>query len=480
MQIKKIYIDGYKNLVNTSIEVQSTDIPLAIIGNNGTGKSNLIEALLHIFMGLFYGNPPDFNFIIQYTAHGKDVSITRKIESAIYSVVVDGRPWSWSKFKKRIRETELMPPFPALVFCYYSGTCDRVKALVKSYNRSYQAKLRSQTENLERLFVFSDVDQAEKCLLGLFAHRYQKMLDRLSLGGVNKFKITLKPPESFMPETDDPSYWGTTGAMRDFIADLHNCAREGYEPYERLKSAGLHELRTYVFNLEGIEKVGATLERRGTNLFSMLQFLDNRKMLHEISFQVIHAKSGAVYGVDQLSEGEKQLLCVIGGLTLSQQNECLVLMDEPDTHINPIWSWEYDSLLKEALNEEQQQRSTIAMATHDPVLISGLNREQVLIARLDEGGRLLYKQPVRNPRGQGIANLLCSSEFFGLPSSLDKETQKLLDERLKISIKQELSDKDKARLKALNQQLEIITPGVSERDPDYVEFLRQRHPQGMA
>jgi hypothetical protein len=70
---------------------------------------------------------------------------------------------------------------------------------------------------------------------------------------------------------------------------------------------------------------------------------------------------------------------------------------------------------------------------------------------------------------------LCSSEFFGLPSSLDKETQKLLDERLNISIKLQLTAQDKARLKTLNEQLEIL-PGVSERDPDFVAFLRQRHP----
>jgi len=50
-------------------------------------------------------------------------------------------------------------------------------------------------------------------------------------------------------------------------------------------------------------------------------------MLHEIAFNVIQVSSGAVYGVDGLSEGEKQLLCVIGGLKLSQQDESLVLLD---------------------------------------------------------------------------------------------------------------------------------------------------------
>ncbi len=477
MQIKKIYIDGYKNLINTSIEVQSTDIPLAIIGNNGTGKSNLIEALLHIFKGLFYGNPCDFNYSLQYTAHDKEVSVMRNVEHDTYIVLVDGSSWTWPKFKKRIRETELMPPFPALVFCYYSGTCDRVRALVKKYNRSYQAKLRGQTDNLERLFVFSDVDQAEKCLLGLFAHRQVKLLKRLSLGGVKEFKITLKPPETFMPEIDDPSYWGTTGAMRDFIADLHNCAREGYEPYESVKSIGIHELRTYVLNLTSLEKVGSILEKRGANLFSMLQFLDNRKMLHAIHFQVIHDESGAVYGVDQLSEGEKQLLCVIGGLTLSQQNECLVLLDEPDTHLNPAWSWEYDSLLRDALQGEQQENSTVVLATHDPVLVSGLTKEQVLIAS-EIDGRLEYKQPVRDPRGQGVANVL-TSEYFGLPSSLDKNTQDLLDERLLLASKPEkLTDGERDRLKTINQRLDILGLSISFRDPNYAEFERNKYQEG--
>ena len=58
MQLKSVYIDGYKNLINTSIDFQKTDIPMAIIGNNGTGKSNLIEALLHIFIGLYFDDPP--------------------------------------------------------------------------------------------------------------------------------------------------------------------------------------------------------------------------------------------------------------------------------------------------------------------------------------------------------------------------------------------------------------------------------------
>ena len=107
-------------------------------------------------------------------------------------------------------------------------------------------------------------------------------------------------------------------------------------------------------------------------------------------------------------------------------------------------------------------------------MISGMVREQVLLAQVPTAAEPIFSRPLRNPRGQGVANLLCSSEFFGLPSSLDKETQKLLDERLAISIKSELSAGDKSRLRELNEILEMIPPGVSERDPNYVAYLRER------
>jgi hypothetical protein len=107
-----------------------------------------------------------------------------------------------------------------------------------------------------------------------------------------------------------------------------------------------------------------------------------------------------------------------------------------------------------------------------------MTRDQVWLAQTPSAEVPMFTQPQRDPRGQGIANLISSSEFFGLPSSLDKETQKLLNERLEISIKDDLGDGEKERLRELNEQLEIILkPGISERDPDYVEFLRQRYRQ---
>lgn len=476
MQLKRVYIDGYKNLIDTSIDFQNVDIPIAIIGNNGTGKSNLVEALLHVFIGLYFDDPPNFSFQIVYEAHNKKVSVTQDLKNGneSYNIQVDDNELSRSLFKERIRESELMPPFPALIYCYYSGTCQRTKDLVLRYNKSYQAIIRTPTEYLDRQFVFSDVDQAEWCLLGLFAHKNTRLLDRLSINKFDIFNITLKSPESYNPEKDEPSYWGLKGVIRDLIADLDNSSKEVYKPDSVKLRKQKYELRTYVFSNQDIEKVGAILERRNTNLFSMLKLLDAKKLLHEIDFGVVNSVSGAVYKVDDLSEGEKQLLCVLGGLKLSSQKECLVLLDEPDTHLNPNWSWEYDSLLKYTLDEEQKKKSTVLLATHDPVLISGLIKEQVLIARIEEG-ILKYEQPFRDPRGQGVANVL-TSEYFGLPSSLDKNTQDLLEERLDLASKPEkLTDDERDRLKNINSLLKYLGLTISFRDPNYRDFEIERY-----
>jgi hypothetical protein len=92
MDLKTLHIAGYKNLVDTRLTFDTGETPITIIGNNGTGKSNLIEALLHIFVGLYYDRPPDFDFHLQYEAHNKTIEISRSLESGSYEAIVDGWP----------------------------------------------------------------------------------------------------------------------------------------------------------------------------------------------------------------------------------------------------------------------------------------------------------------------------------------------------------------------------------------------------
>lgn len=478
MELKTIHITGYKNLVDTRLSFETSETPITIIGNNGTGKSNLIEALLHIFVGLYYDKPPEFDFYIKYNAHNKVVEVNGSRESSGYKVVVDGRPISNTRFKAWAREPNQMPPFPSQVFTYYSGTCDRVENIVKKYNRSYMYKLRKQSDDLERQFVFSDISQAEWIMLGLIAHHHHALLEAMGVGRLNELKLTLQPPESYVRDRDDPTLWGTKGGIREFLADIDNIAINRYEPYSGSGYSWMRsrETRVYRLNTDLLQQIGGLLKKRGANLYSMLQALSARNILIANDFDIVRQGTQTNYRTDALSEGEKQLLCVIGGLTLSQNNECLVLLDEPDTHLNPAWSWRYGNLLRQALTSQQRTTSTTLITTHDPILISGLTREQVFIAR-NEGSQLYYEQPYRDPRGQGVANILVS-EYFGLPSSLDENTQSLLDERLRLAFKPEaLTQEEKARLSEINTQLDSLGLSISFRDPAYRAFEEEKFGQ---
>ena len=477
MELKTVHIAGYKNLVDTRLTFETRETPISIIGNNGTGKSNLIEALLHIFVGLYYDNPPEFNFHIQYEAHNKEVEISKGMDSDGYKVVVDGVLLSNARFKNWVREPSRMPPFPSQLFTYYSGTCDRVENIIKKYNRSYLNKLRRQSDDLERQFVFSDISQTERIMLGLIAHNHHELLEEMGVGELNELKLTLQSPEEYGSD-EDPIYWGTKGAIREFLAEVDAASKDSYQPYSEHSWVRNRERRVYTLETEDLRKIGDVLQKRGGNLFTMLQALAGRKILVANQFDIVRQGTQTNYQTDALSEGEKQLLCVIGGLTLSQNNECLVLLDEPDTHLNPAWSWRYDNLLKQALTSQQRTSSTTIIATHDPILISGLTREQVFIAKYEDG-QLIYEPPYRDPRGQGVANILVS-EYFGLPSSLDESTQSLLDERLELAYKKEaLTEEEREQLSAINKQLDALGLSISFRDPAYKQFEEEKFGQGQ-
>ena len=488
MKLRRLKIDGYKNV--RSCDIDFTDSPLinAVIGSNGSGKSNLIEAIIQILIGCYFKKAPQFEFRLEFEAQNRIVVLQQ--EGRQVSVMVDGARMPLDHFAKRLRDGPAQVFYPELTLVYYSGECDRVQQLVSRYWRHFQTLTRNpETDRFRPLFVQSTNEQSQVILLALFAHGHRQLLDHLKLEEIVDVKIVLRSPDGFDPELHEPILWNTEGAIRRIVAAVDATSSRqsglgilempaGFTAEERRRRLSKPMERIYYFEEGsdvGIRALARRLEAGGENVYVALESLRARRMLRSVSFVLKGQSAHEPFPFAQLSEGEKQLVAVIGAVTLTNQKDNLVLLDEPDTHLNPHWSWDYPGMLTEAFKAEQQPRSTVLMATHDPVMISGMVREQVLLAHTGIPDHPLYSRPHRNPRGQGVANILCSSEFFGLPSSLDKETQKLLDERLVISIKQQLTERDKTRLKAINEQLQIL-PGVSERDPDYVAFLRERHP----
>jgi ABC-type multidrug transport system ATPase subunit len=157
---------------------------------------------------------------------------------------------------------------------------------------------------------------------------------------------------------------------------------------------------------------------------------------------------------------------VLGLLRFTRQEDALFLLDEPDTHLNPIWSVQYLDLLDKIVGE--QKSSHIIITTHNPLTILGLLQDQLRIfMRDDETNGIYVEEPFESPKGTGIANIL--TNIFNSPI-LDQETQGLLNERRKLAAKEELSGQERERLMELGEQLQD-TDIVATRDPLYQKFL---------
>ncbi|HRB14892.1 MAG TPA: AAA family ATPase [Nitrospira sp.] len=485
MKLERLWIKDYKNLRNCEIDFPRPQLLNAVIGSNGSGKSNIIEAILHILLGVYFKKAPPFDFMFEFEAQNR--RITLESDNRKMTVMVDGEEKSLRFFADRLREGAAQVYYPEVTLVYYSGECQRVNQLIGSYRRHFERLTRKPESDRNRpLFVQTTNAQAQVILLALYAHGHLDLLDRLGLKRLIDVVLVLRSPSSFDSKQHEPKLWNTVGAVRRVIGAIHETASSEESRRKKRRPApgteddmAYSEQRTYGFDVDkradkGLTALATRLARGGDNIYLALEHLRARGIFGSVSFRLIGRSNDEPFEFDQLSEGEKQLLAVVGALKLTNSPDNLVLLDEPDTHLNPQWSWDYPSMLTDALDTERRSRSTVLMATHTPIMISGMTSDQVLLARHPSDAGPAFMRPRRHPRGQGIANLLCSSEYFGLPSSLDKETQKLLDERLAISIKEFLTSTEKLRLKTLNSQLEILSPGVSERDPAYVEFLRRR------
>ncbi len=79
MRLKSVFISQYKNLRNFDLTFDGTSFIDVFVGKNGSGKSNLFEALIEIFRHLDDSRSSmadcSFSYKISYQIDGKSTAI---------------------------------------------------------------------------------------------------------------------------------------------------------------------------------------------------------------------------------------------------------------------------------------------------------------------------------------------------------------------------------------------------------------------
>jgi hypothetical protein len=100
----------------------------------------------------------------------------------------------------------------------------------------------------------------------------------------------------------------------------------------------------------------------------------------------------------------------------------IVLIDEIDAHLHPRWTMRIVGALREAFPQVQ-----FVASTHDPLALRGLRNGEVALLRRDNEGAVIADQNLPPLEGMQVDQLL-TSRAFGLESTVDPETEALLDE----------------------------------------------------
>jgi len=198
-------------------------------------------------------------------------------------------------------------------------------------------------------------------------------------------------------------------------------------------------------------------------------------LIDEVRIRIKLRKNDGSVTFRELSEGEQQLLTVLGLLQFTSSEESLFLLDEPDTHLNPRWSVEYLQHIRDFLKDDEgaSRSSHVLLATHNPIAVAELLKEQVqILKRNSQTHEISAVAPDIHPRGMGYAGVV-TSEMFDLNAALDTYTQDLLNKKRVLSSKDQLSESEIADLRAVTDELDSYGFRYQVRDPELRDKLKE-------
>ena len=476
MRIDQLKIREFKNLRDFEVRFEPLGLTTVVLGQNGTGKSNLLEALVVIFRDLDLGEPPSFEYDVSYQCRGRTIQISARErgKNSSIEILVDGQPLSYSSFWRNSDREYL----PSNVFGYYSGPSGRFEShFAKHQEKFYRQLLENRSDEALRPLFYARLIHSQFVLLAYFYEQHNEAADflqeYLGIENLESVLFVLKQPP-WSSKQGDERFWYAKGAVQSFLDKLFRYSLAPMRLRERIDvelSKAKSQERLYLFlkDQEALQRLRNHYETPG-DFFKALESTYLSKLLAEVRIRVKVRECTGALTFKELSEGEQQLLTVLGLLRFTREDEALFLLDEPDTHLNPVWSLHYLELLNKVVGK--QNTSQIIMTTHDPLTVAGLTRDAVRVMVRDQrAGKIVAEVPEHDPKGMGVRGIL-TSELFGLRSDLDLATLQLLDEKRDLAGKEHLTEQDKRRLVELREKTESIDLSGRVSDPLVSEVIK--------
>ncbi|MDQ6471411.1 restriction system-associated AAA family ATPase [Flavobacterium sp. LHD-80] len=468
---------------NTSIHTN------CLVGINGSGKSQILEIIAEIFLFLenVYRNEnkikaplSPFAFRIEYEIFkGDDVYLIifecDKIKTKVKDIVVE----IWKKNAEEIEEInidniDLFDYLPTKIIGYSSGDNETLSLPFDSYYDEYaqytyeRAFGIKQGNDYEPNLYFMSYNTNLGIAISSFIFRDElpqidTVINKLDIDDLTSFTITIQTKQQAAPNRKKGGVM-LTEELKNWRQILINIADVNiYE--EKLNKNTLKfvldkttirafkdnftsalELYTCLYKLELLNnlivdkktKEKIKKERKARRLVTKMPAVSDINKVLQYSELKFKLNNGEEIDYLSFSDGEHQFLNVFSTILMMNQENCLFLLDEPETHFNPLWRRTFINTLEKVTIERKQH---FFITTHSPFIVSDCKKENVFIFKREKN-KINIQEPKSETYGASFDNILEMAFQINPPISENslQELQELENENNPEIIQKELSN----------------------------------------
>lgn len=356
MKLLRLSVNGYKNLgANTVFNFENCSNYVALIGLNGSGKSNILEAISTIIHSYYYKQPiPNivgggFEFLFEYEKDGNTIRLQNN------QIFVNNI----------LRQKNTKQYLPSQVIACYSGEELRLwEDIFSKPYLQYFNKIKLNYLDQKLRFIYINKYSWESALLTLLCH--EQSIDYIkNLLGINDLQdidISFVFYDDYDTRKEKYSISNTSELtipqFTDRIKNEQELDANLKLKVSQISSIDLGNLQNENHNNEWCRKL--------FDFLFLATMPKNKKIIKRINIEFNNKD------VRKLSEGEKKLLLIKCISSILADNSSIVLYDEPDVSL-------HISRKKEIKNLIENKNHFTILTTHSPKLIKELEEKNVFI-----------------------------------------------------------------------------------------------------
>jgi predicted ATPase len=387
MEVTKVHFEAFKSLYNVTCDLNHLTV---ITGANGSGKSNLVEAL-H-FLGEVYRHGLEFAIS---RAGGYDNIAHRRTRRAKHPITV--------MVELLITPEDIRETFPGLLSD--SESAENVTGFPVVYRHTFSIKTAGQslvsdyTVQEDRVEILSDRGAPLITLTGGLGQPLQVETSRRLKRDSALSRLMQPFLDKRYQELSADRPLANTALLTDasYGPPLLFVIKEG------LAGTNIFQLSPFQCRATGVSTPNAELERHGENLPGAADHLRRndaagwqrvQSAMHSIlpdllGIEIVHTEDrrlalqfrerglGRPWNTGEVSDGTIQALALF--LALYDIRNPLLVVEEPENSIHPWILRQFLDLVREAPNKQ------IILTTHSPVLLNYVDPKLVRLMSMSNG-----------------------------------------------------------------------------------------------